>query len=393
LQTPVNGGSMSNERILPMARLRFALTLLVSLTFFALGGGAALASHGGGGGGGGTPPPSGSPAVTLGPASVTYAAQAVGTTSAAQTISVVNTGSASLFVNGISQSGVDPLDFARVDDQCSGITIPAGGSCTIAVVFKPTATGTRTATMSILDNAPASPQAIAFSGTGTSDAGPTPLQVDTTGLACTSGVCDLGSSSIVGDFLFTSFGAIGDTAPPFSWALVGGALPAGLTLFPNGQVYGTPSTVGSSTFTLQVTDPNGKTATQSFRLGIAGRPAAGDPNCQHAPSQNATTLTGPAIGGRTPGGQAVANQSTLTACGGFVTINVSVKDVNLPDGTVLWVTLSGRPIGRITLSNGAATIQPYVYPGSLRKLAIQIYAAPPPLTLGEPTVLSGGSFS
>lgn len=379
-----------------MPRMRFAVLLVLSLVFLALGAGAASASHGGsgGGGGGGTPPPpAGAPAVTLSPSSVTYGPQDVGTTSASQTVSVANTGTASLFVNGLSQAGIDPLDFAQVDDQCSGMTIPAGGACTISVVFKPTATGTRTATISVLDNAPASPQAISFTGTGTSTAGPTPLQVDTFGLTCTAGVCDLGSSSIVGDFMFTSFTAIGDTAPPFTWALVAGVLPAGLTLFSNGQIFGTPTAVGGSTFTLQVTDPNGKTATQSFQLGIAPKPAPGDPNCQHAPSQNATTLTGPTIGGRTPGGQAVANQSTLTACGGFVTINVDVKDVNLPNGTVLWVTLSGRPIGRITLSSGSATMQPYVYPGSLRKLAIQIYAAPPPLTVGEPTVLSGGFFS
>jgi hypothetical protein len=320
---------------------------------------------------------------------VAYAPQAVGTTSAAQTVTVADTGTASLFVNGLSQAGIDPLDFARVDDECSGVTVPAGGACTISVVFEPTATGTRTATISVLDNAATSPQAITFTGTGTSTAGPTPLTVDTAGLSCTAGVCDLGSSSIVGDFYFTSFGAAGDTAPPFTWALVGGSLPPGLTLFPNGQLYGTPTAVGTSTFTLQVTDPNGKTATQAFQLAIAPLPAAGDPRCQHAPSQTVAQLTGPAIGGKSPSGQGIGDQSKVTACGGYTTITVSVKDVNLPNGSVLWVTLGGRPIGRITIANGSATMAPYVFDGSLRKLGILIYGAPPPITLGEPTVLAG----
>ena len=68
---------------------------------------------------------------------------------------------------------------------------------------------------------------------------------------------------------------------------------------------------------------------------------------------------------------------------------MTVKNVNLANGTVLWVTHSGRPIGRITLANGSGTMAPYVYDGSLRWTAIQIYSAAPPLTNGEPTVLTG----
>jgi hypothetical protein len=374
-----------------MPRIRIAATLLASVFLVVGGAGQALASHGGGGGGGGggNPPPSGAPAVTLTPATVTYGAQEVGTTSAAQTITVANTGTAALFVNGLSQAGVDPLDFAQVDDQCSGISVPAGGSCTISVVFTPKATGSRSATISVLDSAATSPQAITFTGTGTSVNGPTPISIDTFGLDCTTGACDLGSSSIVNDFFFTSFGAGGDITLPLSWTLAGGQLPPGLTLFPNGQLFGTATSVGTFTFTLQVRDAGGKTATQAFRLGIAPPPAAGDPRCQHAPSQSVAQLGGPAIGGRTPGGRAVGDQSKLTACGGFVTINVSVDNVNLPNGTVLWVTLNGRPIGRITLSNGGGSIPPFVYPSDLRKKGIQIYDAPPPLVNGEQPVIFG----
>lgn len=40
-------------------------------------------------------------------------------------------------------------------------------------------------------------------------------------------------------------------------------------------------------------------------------------------------------------------------------MSVSVKKVNLPDGTQPWVTLDGTPVGTITLSNGAGAMATY----------------------------------
>src|SRR4029077_15403924 len=47
-----------------------------------------------------------------------------------------------------------------------GSSLAPSGSCTISVVFTPSATGTRTATVVISDNAPGSPHTIALAGTG-----------------------------------------------------------------------------------------------------------------------------------------------------------------------------------------------------------------------------------
>src|SRR5690349_22344267 len=66
------------------------------------------------------------PAVTLTPSSLTFADQAIGTTSAAQSVTVANTGDASLFIN--SAAVPNTLDFTVVDDGCSGLTLPAGRS-------------------------------------------------------------------------------------------------------------------------------------------------------------------------------------------------------------------------------------------------------------------------
>jgi Abnormal spindle-like microcephaly-assoc'd, ASPM-SPD-2-Hydin/Cep192 domain 4/Beta-propeller repeat len=100
------------------------------------------------------------PVVSLSPASVTFNDQAVGTTSTAQTVTLTNTGNASLSVTGITASG----DFAETN-TC-GTSVSAGSLCTISVTFKPSATGTRTGTVSVTDNASGSPQTVSLTGSG-----------------------------------------------------------------------------------------------------------------------------------------------------------------------------------------------------------------------------------
>src|SRR3954464_5718107 len=115
----------------------------------------AYASHGGGGGGtpAPTPTPTGAPAVALSPSTVAFAPRDVGTVSDPQTVTLTNTGNASLFINGMSQQGTGAIDFAEVDAQCVGTSVAAGASCTISVVFRPQTTGNRVATISVIDNA------------------------------------------------------------------------------------------------------------------------------------------------------------------------------------------------------------------------------------------------
>lgn len=60
-------------------------------------------------------------------------------------------------------------------------------------------------------------------------------------------------------------------------------------------------------------------------------------------------LSGPAIGGVVPEGEARADESQFP-CGGNTILTVRVKNVNYPDGTVLGVTLDFQPLGNITLS-------------------------------------------
>jgi len=104
------------------------------------------------------------PQVSLAPSSLTFASQAVGTTSAAQLITISNTGTGSLTLTSITASG----DFA--DTTTCGASLSAGASCTVSVTFTPSTSGARTGAVTITDNASGSPQTASLSGTGAAPA-------------------------------------------------------------------------------------------------------------------------------------------------------------------------------------------------------------------------------
>ena len=125
-----------------------------------------------GGGGGGSPaPPPAAPGVSLSGTSLTFTSTNVGSTSAAQSVTLTNTGNATL-VETISVTGTNSGDFSE-SDNCNG-SVAAGSNCSISVKFTPSAAGTRTASVSIADNASGSPQTIGLSGTGAAVSTPTP---------------------------------------------------------------------------------------------------------------------------------------------------------------------------------------------------------------------------
>ena len=104
--------------------------------------------------------PMDAPAAALNPAQLTFPAQAIGTSSSAQTVTIVNLGSAALNVSNATASG----DFS-VQNDCSTIT-PAGGTCTIDVTFTPTTAGTQSGVLTITDNSAGSPHTVQLTAVG-----------------------------------------------------------------------------------------------------------------------------------------------------------------------------------------------------------------------------------
>ncbi len=102
-------------------------------------------------------------AASLSATTLTFSSQAVGTSSAAQTVTITNSGDVtSLTVSKVALSGTDAGDFKETN-TCTSVA--AGAKCTITVTFAPTATGSRTATITITDNAAGSSQTVSLTGT------------------------------------------------------------------------------------------------------------------------------------------------------------------------------------------------------------------------------------
>lgn len=127
-------------------------------------------------------------------------------------------------------------------------------------------------------------------------------------------------NAISGVAYSTSLGASGG-ASPYTWSVVSGSLPPGLTLS-GGSITGTPSAAGSYNFTAQVNDSESNSAQKAFSLAVL------------APL-TVTTSSLPA------GMVAKTYSAPLNASGGTAPYTWSVASGSLPPG----LTLSGNTIG------------------------------------------------
>jgi len=100
------------------------------------------------------------PIATVTPANLAFAAQSVGTSSAAQAVTLTNTGNATLNITGIQMTG----DYAQ-SNNCPA-SLSAGSTCAINVTFTPTQTGTRNGSVAISDSVVGSPQTVGLTGAG-----------------------------------------------------------------------------------------------------------------------------------------------------------------------------------------------------------------------------------
>jgi Beta-propeller repeat/Cep192 domain 4/HYDIN/CFA65/VesB-like, Ig-like domain len=100
------------------------------------------------------------PVITLSQTGVLFANQGVHTTSLPTTVVLTNNGDAALNISSITAAG----DFA-VTSNC-GFSVAAAGSCNLFITFSPTDYGSRTGTVTITDDAWASPHLIHLTGAG-----------------------------------------------------------------------------------------------------------------------------------------------------------------------------------------------------------------------------------
>jgi hypothetical protein len=135
-----------------------------------------------------------------------------------------------------------------------------------------------------------------------------------------------------------TLGALGGTSP-YSWSISSGSLPAGLSLTAStGQISGTPTQVGTSSFTVQVKDSSSPVQTATKSLGITIAAAV-------TPVQITTSSV--------PSGQVgTAYSTTLAATGGTTPYSWSISSGVLPAGLNIAAngTISGTPTASGSIS-------------------------------------------
>jgi len=125
---------------------------------------ATLNVNGGGGSGTNSVTLSGTgivPTYTLAPTSIAFADQAVSVASAAQVVTLTNTGTLALPITSVTRSG----NQFSLTHTC-GTSVAVGASCTISVVFKPTTAGAKTSTLTVKTGGGAGNKTVSLSGTG-----------------------------------------------------------------------------------------------------------------------------------------------------------------------------------------------------------------------------------
>jgi hypothetical protein len=216
-------------------------------------------------------------------------------------------------------NGVAPYTWSvTVGTLPAGLTLAAG---TGAITGTPTAYGTSGFTVQVKD-------ANNFTATAVLSIkiNPAPVAISTTSLP--NGIVNSPGYSAT----LQSTGG----ATPITWAVTAGALPTGLTLAANGAITGTPTTAGTSSFSVTATDSStpALTATKALSITIV-------------PVLSITTSSLP------NGVTSAAYTATLQSTGGVAPITWTVSIGSLPAGLTLnpgTGAISGTPTAAGTSS-------------------------------------------
>jgi len=127
----------------------------------------------------------------------------------------------------------------------------------------------------------------------------------------------------------TTLAAIGGTTP-YSWSIMAGALPAGLTLAASsGTISGMPTAAGNSSFTVQVKDSKNNTGTKALSISVTG---------SAQPTISTSSLPGGTVN--------ITYSTTVSASGGATPYTWGISSGSLPVGLSIGASsgvISGTP--------------------------------------------------
>jgi len=193
--------------------------------------------------------------VSVSPTTMSFPNQPLGSTSAAQTFTITNTGNASMNLNAIT---ISPPSFTT-----SAVTLPysiaKGKSLTVSVYYSPSQITAGENGVIDLDYNEIPDNGISIVGNGMAASA---LSIST--------FATLPQATAKAAYLATLETSAG--VAPFTWGVAAGStLPSGLTLSSAGVLSGTLASsvgVGTYNFTIQVTDSTNTTASKTFSLVV-----------------------------------------------------------------------------------------------------------------------------
>ncbi|HTP67505.1 MAG TPA: choice-of-anchor D domain-containing protein [Dongiaceae bacterium] len=103
------------------------------------------------------------PVLSLSVPSLTFPQTTSGQSSAAQYVILKNVGTEVVSLTSISITGINSADF-QLTGNCNPLALAANQSCTLAVIYSPTAAGTSVASIVVSSSAPQSPQSVSLAG-------------------------------------------------------------------------------------------------------------------------------------------------------------------------------------------------------------------------------------
>lgn len=207
-------------------------------------------------------------AASVNPTALVFQSQIFDTASTAQTVTLVNTGSIALLPASVAFAG-DSSDFSATGN-CVGQSIPAGGSCTLQVIFRPQATGQRTAQMMVYANVYGGQISVDLNGAGLpgGNVNPSPLSLS-------FGQVEVGSTANPLQVTLTNSGSSATTiasvsvTPPFTLATNSCGTSLASISACQVEIGFAPAQAGAATGTLTFADGAGTQTVQLAGTGAA----------------------------------------------------------------------------------------------------------------------------
>ncbi|HEV2463215.1 MAG TPA: choice-of-anchor D domain-containing protein [Acidobacteriaceae bacterium] len=238
--------------------------------------------------------------VAASPTSLVWNTVAVGQTSGAKVVTLTNSGTSSISISSISFTGADSSDFISNQKTC-GSTLAASSSCTVTVLFKPTTSGTRTATLNFTDSDSSSPQQVSLTGTGTGGTGtvaasPASLSFGSVTVSSSSSPQTITVSNTTSSSVTLNAPAVSGTNPSdfLASTTCGATLAASASC--TASITFTPSASGARSASWSITSSNSATPLTVTLTGTGTTAGAGTAT----PSPTTVTFPSTAVGASSP---------------------------------------------------------------------------------------------